>query len=328
MGESSIKISIIVPVYNTSKYLKKCLNSIIKQSLKAIEIICINDGSTDESLKILEEYTELDDRIKIITQTNKGLSSARNRGIEIARGEYILHIDSDDWIDKGYFEKVYLAAKENNADIVITDFYYSTLGRETYAKDNTLKKEIDKIECINNIFLLAGKPTVWNKLIRTELYKKNKIRHPLNINLGEDLATIPLLIYNSNKIIKINEAYYHYVYNDNSITKEVKLDKIFQLLETLKINEKFFKKEVNINIYELKIHHLSGWIFRHKELYKNKKYDVVLEEYLEAVKHCNLQKIKFKKLKIYGKILKMINNREVLYFLFRIDYFRKNKFSF
>lgn len=328
MGKSSIKISVIVPVYNTSKYLKKCLNSIIKQSLKAIEIICINDGSTDESLKILEEYLKLDDRIKIITQTNKGLSSARNRGIEIARGEYILHIDSDDWIDEGYFEKVYLAAKKSNADIVITDFYYSTLGRETYAKDNTSKKEIDKIECINNIFLLEGKPTVWNKLIRTELYKKNNIRHPLNINLGEDLATIPLLIYNSNKIIKVNEAYYHYVYNDNSITKEVKLDKIFQLLETLKINEKFFKKEVNINIYELKIHHLSGWIFKNKELYKNRKYNVVLEEYLEAIKYCDLQKIKFKKLKIYGKILKIINNREVLYFIFRIDYFRKNKFSF
>ena len=106
---NNIKVSVIVPVYNCEKYLKKCLDSLVNQTLKDIEIICVNDGSTDNSGRILEEYT--DSRIKIITKENGGLSSARNAGIAVAKGEYLGFVDSDDWVDLDFYEKLYNTAK-------------------------------------------------------------------------------------------------------------------------------------------------------------------------------------------------------------------------
>ena len=121
--ESRPKISVIVPIYNSEKYLKKCIDSIINQTLKEIEIICINDGSTDNSLSILNEYKEKDSRIIVLTQENQGQGVARNNGIEIARGEYLACIDSDDWIESEMFEKLYNTAKEKDAEIVHCNYY-------------------------------------------------------------------------------------------------------------------------------------------------------------------------------------------------------------
>ena len=104
MEENKIKISVMVPIYNTSQYLEKCLKSIISQSLKEIEIICVNDGSTDNSLEILEEFAKEDKRIIIVNKKNGGLTSARNAALKIARGKYCLNIDSDDWIEQEYFK--------------------------------------------------------------------------------------------------------------------------------------------------------------------------------------------------------------------------------
>lgn len=118
-----IKISVMVPVYNTSKYLEKCLESIVNQSLKDIEIICVNDGSTDNSFEILKKFSNKDKRIIVINKKNGGLTSARNTALKIAKGEYCLNIDSDDWIEQGYFEVMYNKAKEDDLDIVISDFY-------------------------------------------------------------------------------------------------------------------------------------------------------------------------------------------------------------
>lgn len=106
-----IKISVIVPVFNAEKYLKMCLNSLVSQTLKNIEIICIDDGSTDNSLAILDKFKSKDDRIKIIKQKNYGVSMARNNGISEAQGEYIGFVDADDWVDKDFFEKLYNAAQ-------------------------------------------------------------------------------------------------------------------------------------------------------------------------------------------------------------------------
>jgi len=116
-----IKVSVVIPVYNTYKYLPECLESVINQTLADIEIICINDGSTDFSSKILEEYASKDKRIKIISQNNQGLSCARNRGLEIARGEYIYFLDSDDKITLTALEELYDIAEKNKLDIIYFD---------------------------------------------------------------------------------------------------------------------------------------------------------------------------------------------------------------
>ena len=114
-----VKISVIIPVYNVEKYLKECLDSVINQTLKDIEIICVNDGSTDNSLNILENYAKKDNRIIVISQKNKGLSGARNTGLKYCSGEYVSFIDSDDYVSKDLFELTYNNAISNNSDLVI-----------------------------------------------------------------------------------------------------------------------------------------------------------------------------------------------------------------
>ncbi len=116
------KVSIIIPVYNVEKYLQRCLDSVVNQTLKDIEIICVNDGSTDNSAIILEEFSKKDERIKIVNQKNGGLSRARNTGLEHSNGDYIGFLDSDDWIDLDYYEKLHDAAERNNCDIAFADF--------------------------------------------------------------------------------------------------------------------------------------------------------------------------------------------------------------
>ena len=118
-SSSDIKVSIIIPVYNVEKYLRQCLDSIVNQTLKEIEVICINDGSTDNSPIILEEYEKKDPRIRVITQENMGSGVARNRAIQQAKGKYIGFMDSDDWADPTMFEKLYENAELNNSDIVM-----------------------------------------------------------------------------------------------------------------------------------------------------------------------------------------------------------------
>ena len=115
---SQPQISVIIPVYNVEQYLSKCLESIINQTLQDIEIICINDGSTDNSLQILEEYAQKDSRMIVINQENQGVGVARNKGLEIARGDYIWFVDSDDYVERNGLDYVYEKSKENNADIV------------------------------------------------------------------------------------------------------------------------------------------------------------------------------------------------------------------
>lgn len=137
--EKTIKVSIIVPVYNVEKYIRCCLDSLVNQTMSNIEIICINDGSTDNSLEILEEYAKKDDRIKIINQENKKQGAARNRGIEIAQGEFIGFVDSDDWVDLDYFEKLYTTALEYQSDVAVASVLKH---KKNYQKYNVYYKNI------------------------------------------------------------------------------------------------------------------------------------------------------------------------------------------
>lgn len=305
---SNIKISVIVPVYNTSKFLEKCIRSIMIQSFRDIEIICINDGSTDNSLEILKRLKLEDKRIIIINKENEGLSSTRNYGIEIARGEYILHIDSDDWIEQNYFKEMYEKAKIDNADIVVSDFYYYNNKKIKYIVDNENNK--DKLKIIKNICYGKGHPNVWNKLIRTELYKKNNILHPKGISLGEDLFVILKLFYYSQKITKVEKAFYNYIKNPISITKSKnngfnKLKDIYFVVNDL---EKFFQlHNLDIPIIELKVNHLGTWLFNMKYNLKNEEYKKILKEYLKLLKEYNLKFIKTKKKYLFMLVLKEFN---------------------
>lgn len=250
MQNNEIKISVIIPVYNTSQYLEKCLNSVINQSLKEIEIICVNDGSTDNSLEILKKYEEKDNRIKIINKKNGGLTSARNKAINITSGEYCLNVDSDDWIKENYLEKIYLKAKEQNLDMLITDIIYCYKkcgGGYTYSIEKDLLINDNKIlsgkEYIKNFFEKNFLGYTWNKLIRTELYKKYNLEYNEKIFLFEDVELILRLSYFCKRIGKLNEAFYCYRQGENNGVRKIKLKNLLDLITCFDSLIEFYKNK-------------------------------------------------------------------------------------
>lgn len=319
------KISVIIPVYNTEKYLERCINSVVNQNFRDVEIIIINDCSEDNSLKIIDKYKNKDKRVKIINKIkNEGLSSARNSGIEIAKGEYILHIDSDDWIEQGYLNDIYEVAQKNDADMVITDFYIDyDNGMIKYCKEQNIEKEIGK-NVLENCFLGKGCICVWNKLMKRDLYIKNNIRHPINISQGEDLAVTPRLFYFSKTIVKINKAYVHYIQNPKSISNTSNIKKILEVYKALNILENFFKKESNQYFQNFKLNHLEIWLFKEKYDFKNEEYYVVVKDYLNIIKKL---KVKSMKMKIINFMLKVLNEKVtfiILWYILKL----KNKLKY
>lgn len=185
-------ITVIIPIYNLSKYLRNCLESVINQTYKDLEIICINDGSTDDSISILKEYQAKDDRIIIIDKKNEGVSAARNEGIEKSNGEYLFCIDGDDYIDEDFFEKFYYNAKKNNSDLVVLSSFWN------------LDKRVSK-----NYH--SALPTC-SMFIRKKILEENKfLRYPLNVQPGEDgIFSHKLLMFVYNVSFEY-DAKYHYI---------------------------------------------------------------------------------------------------------------------
>jgi len=168
-------ISIIIPIFNVEKYLRQCLDSVRNQTLKEIEILCIDDGSTDDSGKICDEYAAMDDRFVVIHQANAGPSAARNKGIELARGKYIAFLDSDDWLDLKMCEKVYRFAEQNTSEVV--QFFYHVdppspifIPRFDKITKDHYSELFEKLQCIEDGFSI-----VWNRLYQTEFLHRNQI---------------------------------------------------------------------------------------------------------------------------------------------------------
>ncbi len=188
---NSAKVSVVIPVYNTEKYLDECLNSVENQTLKEIEIICVNDGSTDNSLSVLEKHRSKDRRIKIVNQKNAGVSAARNAGIKKASGEYIAFLDSDDIVVPWAYERAYGLATKHNVDIVEFDFHGFIDGEETGASSLSYRESSFEIKERNP----SEKPfqpldfnvdIVWNKLWKRSFIKSNDFSFKKGINRGED----------------------------------------------------------------------------------------------------------------------------------------------
>lgn len=195
--DNNIKVSVIVPVYNTSDYLKDCLNSVTGQSLKNIEIICVNDGSTDKSAEILKEYAENDSRIKVITQINKGASAARNTGLNVAAGEYIAFIDSDDKIDSDAYETSYQKAKEKSADILMFGEKSFSVKAETY---------LDGFNSLDT----PGAMMLWNKIYKRSFLLENDFHLLESAKCYNDECFNSVVLPKALRVVYIPDRFYSY----------------------------------------------------------------------------------------------------------------------
>ena len=222
------KISIIVPVYNTERYLEMCVDSIRSQTLREIEIILVDDGSTDSSASICRGFQAKDDRIKFFSIPSSGPAVARNVGLENATGEYIGFVDSDDWIDQNMFERLYQTSRETKADIVGCNFVREYLGRRT-REDVTWKTGFyTRKDIEDKIFpeLIASEALRWigpfnlvTKIFRRQLIEEKRIRFNEELLSGEDwVFSKTCMLYSRSLYLMGNAYWYHYRYNMSSIT--------------------------------------------------------------------------------------------------------------
>ncbi|ALB44256.1 MULTISPECIES: glycosyltransferase family 2 protein [Clostridium] len=252
-------ISVIVPVYNVEKYLPQCIDSILNQTEKNLEIILVDDGSLDNSGKICDEFSKKDDRIIVIHKKNNGLSSARNAGLEIARGNYIGFVDSDDWLDKTMYEVLLKLLKENNSDISCCDFFKTANSNDSIPHiDNEIINSYNNIESLNNFYngLYTQTVVAWNKLYKRELFKD--ISYPVG-KIHEDEGTTYKLYYKANKITYTNRPLYYYRITPNSITTSKFNKKRLDIIDVYDEKVKFIK---NINNEEIYSKTLKWYLFK------------------------------------------------------------------
>ena len=218
-------ISIVVPVYNVEKYLTRCIESLINQTCNNLEIILVDDGSTDKSGKICDNYSKKDKRIKVIHKKNGGLSDARNTGIDIASGKYIGFIDSDDWILPNMYLKLYNLLIDNSAEISVCNFIQTSRENMKYNIKHEKIKILNREEAIKKLSIDKEiMDYAWNKLYKTELFKN--IRYPVGKNM-EDKGTTYKLFLKANKIVYTNNIYYMYFYRKDSIVNQVNYKLIY-----------------------------------------------------------------------------------------------------
>ena len=220
------KLSIIVPVYGVEKYIDKCLNSLVKQSLKEIEIIVVNDGTKDNSQKIIDKYVKkYPDKIKSYIKENGGQGSARNYGLKKATGEYIGYVDSDDFVEKDMYKKLYDKAKENNYDIVVCGNYNVSEDYQNKNIDAFINNYNTDLE---NIFF--GKMAVWNKIYKRDILIKNKLEFKEKV-WYEDLAFTLKAIMNSNTFAFIDEPLYDYLIREGSTMNNSNVQRNLEILD-------------------------------------------------------------------------------------------------
>ncbi|WP_455634502.1 glycosyltransferase family 2 protein [Parabacteroides sp.] len=211
-------VSVIVPVYKAEDYLKRCVDSLLSQTFQDFEILLIDDGSPDYSGAICDDYARKDDRVKVFHKLNGGVSSARQYGMDYAKGEYVIHADPDDWVEPNMLEELYKKAKDEDADMVICDYYMNYENKQIYKKQEP--SSLDYRTVLKELFQqLHG--SCCNKLVRRACYNDTGTRFPDGFTLWEDRFVCCSLCLTELKITYLNKAYYHYdrISNTNSLAR-------------------------------------------------------------------------------------------------------------
>ena len=280
-------ISIIVPVYNVEKYLDRCIKSILQQTFKNFELILVDDGSTDSSSIICDEYSKKDSRVIVIHKKNEGAGIARNIGLDVAKGQFIGFVDSDDCIHKDMYCILYNLLIENNADISICN--YNTFTNEI-SEDKQFTNKIklfNNIQSMNNYLLDYNDPNrvmhtvVWDKLYKKSLF--DKIKFP-NVRVSEDGYVVYKLLYYSHKTVYSEKVLYYYLQRENGISKTKFSNKTLEVYDDWREIFNF----IYLNIKELSPIAAKFYINKHLRTYKdlmmNKKTILNYNYYKKSIK--------------------------------------------
>lgn len=272
----TVKISVIIPVFNAEKYLLRCLESVSNQTLKEIEIICVNDGSSDKSFELLNEYATFDKRIKIINQKNEGSSSARNQGLKHAKGEFIGFVDADDTIEKDFFELLYANAKKYNTEIACGEIRRPDSVRKKDIKNLVYNniKTVKKTEQKYKLCRIPERCFIVNKIYKREPLINSGIEFPVGYTY-EDIFWSHRAIHQLGKLVVVPNAIYNYYWNYSDIPKNrgnnvkgnnfaIELAKSIEYAFKNKIrirNYKFYTplKRIRINILGIRFFDLRIW---------------------------------------------------------------------
>lgn len=306
-------VSIIVPIYNVEKYLNKCIDSILNQTYKNLEIILVDDNSPDNCPKICDEYAKQDTRIKVIHKENGGLSSARNAGLDICTGEYIAFVDSDDYVEKDYILDLYKTIKDSNADISVCGFnkidLYTNKIIGVYQDKKFLYDDTTKFEFLFRDDHVTS-VVAWNKLYRKEIF--NNLKYPEG-HIHEDEYIVYDLIKNTkNGIATTENVLYNYIIRNDSITGNQKITKknfdafycLEHRLQKMDNHSKYYGMVV-----EQYFHSMLTMLIRTR---KNKElYDLVLQEFKLKYKGYKKYIIKLK-LKVFYNLLLVMPKLAIL----------------
>ena len=281
IADTNNQISIVVPVYNVEEYLLRCLKSLVHQTYNNIEIILVDDGSTDNSGKICDEFGDRYPQIKTVHKHNGGLSDARNLGIQLAQGSYIGFVDSDDWIAIDMYEKLYMELRESNADIAVCE------------RDLVIDDRIVHTKCLNSVQIMDShdalkilavdkkyKSHAWNKLYKRELF--SNIEFPVG-KYYEDILIMYKLFEKAKRIVFIDHAYYYYYQRKNSIVGSKNLDSLDDYIEACKY--RYFELKNTYPEYSeyLLLDILKAYLFTYSQLKLIKKKDLITKKYLKNV---------------------------------------------
>ena len=235
MSERGALISIIIPIYKVEQYLDKCIQSIINQTYKNLQIILVNDGSPDKCGKICDEYALKDNRIEVIHKINGGLSDARNVGIGRAKGKYIGFVDSDDYIEKDMYENMYNLLEERNADVCICNFYNVIENNNIIKNPNNGIQEYNKIDILKEILLDKQiQSYAWNKLYKSELF--DNVKYPVGKKY-EDIGTTFYILEKCNKVVVTDLPKYYYLNRIDSIVNNLSEQTVIDYVDL--INERY-----------------------------------------------------------------------------------------
>ncbi len=308
---SDIKVSVIIPVYNSEKVLNQCIDSVCNQTLSDIEIICVDDGSEDNSLKILKEYEKKDSRVNVLSQKNSGAGVARNKGIDLAKGEYIAFVDSDDWIEGNALEKLYNNIKSNDSDMVLFNSIEHKPNNE-FRKRIYLKKD-DSIDYnnytfdyhMNKNFVMNGMFVIWSKFYKTSFIKDNNIRFYCHDIFNDVQFHIQSMLF-AKRISYLPEILYHYrrmgqnsLQNSRAVSRKgfILFDIFDEIEQWLKDNG--FFKDFETNFYRFVLTESQGRLNKTDVVFKEDLFKIIKDKFMsmeittESLKNMNIRNYQF-----------------------------------